>query len=125
MLFGIGFNQFRARSSFGTYSHATYAEILAGGGISGCVIFFYPVIQTGLALVKKIRKNSSYQIRMLLTLFLVEMFLGTATIFVYSFGHLIIWSILYMTVENASLIGEEDYNGGRKLCQKSKRLLSF
>lgn len=124
-LFGIGFDQFRVRSSFGTYSHSTYAEVLSGGGVFGCVVFFYPVIRTGLALVKKYIKSHSYQIGMLLALFLVEIFLGTGTIFMYSFGHLIIWSILYMTAENASLIDTADHNRGEKLCLKSKRFLSF
>lgn len=100
ILFGIGFNQFRVRSSFGTYSHSTYAEVLADGGIFGCVIFFYPIIQAGLALLKKLRKNPAYQIGMLMALLLVELLLATGTIYIYSFGHLLIWSILYMTVEN-------------------------
>jgi hypothetical protein len=93
--------------------------VLADGGIFGCIIYFYPVIQTGFALVRKNRKNMSYQVGMLLALFLVEIFLGTAIIFMYSFEHLIIWSFLYMTVEDSSLIDMKNHNRGEKVCQKS------
>ncbi len=117
-LFGIGFSQFRVHSVFRTYSHSTYAEVLAGGGIFGCIVFFYPVIQTGFALVKKLRKSLSYQSGMLLALFLVEMFLGTAVIFMYGFEQLMIWSILYMTVEKECLCKVADDSRGEKLCQK-------
>ena len=118
-LFGIGFNQFRVHSIFRTYAHSTYAEVLADGGVFGCIVYFYPVIQTGFALMKKIRRGLSYQVGMLLALFLVEMFLGTGTIFMYSFEHLIIWSFLYMTVEDSSLIDMKNHNRGEKVCQKS------
>ena len=117
-LFGIGYNQFRVQSSFNKYAHSTYAEVLADGGIFGCVIYFYPVVQTGVTLAKKLRKDQSYQVGMLLALFLVEIFLGTAIIFMYSLGHLIIWSILYMAVEGVFLVDTADQSKGEKLCQK-------
>lgn len=117
-LFGIGFDQFRVHSTFRTYAHSTYAEVLADGGVFGCVIYFYPVIQTGFALVRKIRKSLAYQVGMFLALFLVEIFLGTAIIYMYDFGNLVIWSILYMIAENATLIDRADHNRGNKLCQK-------
>ena len=74
----------------------------------GSIIYFYPVIQTGIALVKKIRKNPTYQTGMIFALFLVELFLGSAVIFVYSFEQLVIWSILYMAVEKEYLCETED-----------------
>lgn len=117
-LFGIGFNQFRVRSSFGSYSHSTYAEVPASGGIFGCIVFFYPIIKTGIVLMKKLGKNPSYQLGMLFALLLVELLLATGMIFVYSFGHLLIWSILYMTTENALLVGAENPDRGESLCQK-------
>lgn len=117
-LFGIGFDQFRVLSSFDTYSHSTYAEVLACGGILGCVVFFYPIIQTGIVLVKKLRNSPSYRMGMLLALFLVEIFLGTGMIFMYSFDHLLIWSILHMTAENPELVDRKAHKRGEKLCQK-------
>lgn len=41
-LFGIGYNQFRVYNAGGYYSHSTYAEILADGGIVGFILFFAP-----------------------------------------------------------------------------------
>ena len=123
--FGIGFNQFRVHSIFRTYAHSTYAELLADGGIFGCIIFFYPVIKTGLVLVKKLRKSPSYQMGMLLALFLVEIFLGTVVIYLYDFVSLLIWTILYMIIENVSLIDAKNHNRGEKVCRKSKLFLNF
>lgn len=115
-LFGVGFNQFRLLSSFKTYAHSTYAEVLADGGIFGCIVYFYPIIHAGIALVKEVRKSLSYQTGMLFALFVVEIFLGTAIIFMYGFEHLIIWSILYMKVEEYLYKVTEDEKG-EKLCQ--------
>lgn len=117
-LFGIGYKQYMVHSSYGAYAHSTYAEVLACSGIFGCILFFYPIMKTGLAIVKKLRRNPSYQKGMLLSLFLVEMFLATGVIFMYSLDDLIIWSILYMTTENTSLIDMENHNRGEKLCRK-------
>lgn len=41
-MFGIGYNQFRLYNEDGLYSHSTYAEILADGGVVGGGLFFLP-----------------------------------------------------------------------------------
>ena len=118
-LFGIGFDQFRVHSSFKTYAHSTYAELLADAGIFGCILYLYPIIKTGITLMKRIWKKPSYQLGMLLALFLVEVFLGAAIIYMYSLDQLVIWSILYMATERTLLIEKDDQQKGDKLCQKS------
>lgn len=99
MLFGIGFDQFRVLSSFHSYSHSTYAEVLACGGILGCLIYFTPIIWTGCLIYKKLKKEKNYQAGMLFALYAVEMFLGTVNIFMYTFMHMMMWSILYILTE--------------------------
>ena len=116
-LFGIGYNHFRVQSSFDTYAHSTYAEVLADGGIFGCILYFYPIVKTGITFIKKLKKSLSYQIGMLFALYVVEIFLGFANIFMYSFTHLVIWSILYMAAEKAYLCKEVYDNRGEKTCQ--------
>lgn len=116
-LFGVGFNQFRVLSSFKTYSHSTYAEVLADGGVFGCILYFYPIIKAGITLIKTLKISPSYQIGMLFALYAVEMFLGTGVIFMYGFEHLLIWSILYMTVEKEYLCKATDDRRGEKICQ--------
>jgi O-antigen ligase len=48
-IFGVGFQGFQQVSAFGTYSHTTYGEVLANGGIIGIsligVFFLLPAIQ--------------------------------------------------------------------------------
>lgn len=124
-LFGVGYNQYRVKSAFNTYAHSTYAEVLADGGFFGCLLYFYPIIKTGVILVKKLKTKLSYQQAMLLALYAVEMLLGVGVIFMYSFGHLLMWSILYMTAETEYLSEVTDDSRGEMLCLKSKRFLGF
>jgi O-antigen ligase len=124
-LFGIGFNQFRVLSSFKGYAHSTYAELLADAGIFGCILYFYPIIKTGILLIKQIRKKPSYQAGMLFALYIIEIILGAAVIYMYVLNQLLIWSILYMTAEKTSLIDTADQNEGEKICQKFTQSSDF
>lgn len=116
--FGIGFNQFRVLSSFKGYAHSTYAELLADAGIFGCVLYFYPIIKTGVLLIKQMWNKPSYQVGMLFALYVVEIILGAAVIYMYIPNQLVIWSILYMAAENTSLIDTVDHHKGEMICLK-------
>ena len=70
-MFGIGFNQFRLYNARGLYSHSTYAEILACGGIVGAVLFFIPHIWMIYWLMKILRKEKLYDERKVTLLMLV------------------------------------------------------
>ena len=102
-LFGVGYNQFRVVSGFGTYSHSTYAEILSSGGIMGAFIYFVPIIAACFSLLKKTFKRRSYIFGVLLALYCVEIFLGAVNIFMYDFEHILIWAILFMFADKRNL----------------------
>jgi hypothetical protein len=102
-IIGIGYNQFRVLSNWRTYAHSTYAEVLADGGILGSIIYFFPLVRVGSLLLKKFWNTKIYEIGALLTLFLVEIFLGTVNIFMYDFTHMLIWTILFLLSEKDTL----------------------
>lgn len=102
-LFGVGYNQFRVVSGFGTYSHSTYAEILSSGGIMGAFIYFVPIIAAGFSLLKKTFTHRSYIFGVLLALYCVEVFLGAVNIFIYDFEHILIWTMLFMLADKRNL----------------------
>ncbi|MBD8591099.1 O-antigen ligase family protein, partial [Peribacillus simplex] len=83
---GIGFNNYRAVSPFQTYSHSTYAEVLATTGILGTILYFIPflslLVKTWFLSKAKdliIAKNAKIMWLLLLTL----LFLGTGVIHFY------------------------------------------
>lgn len=114
-IFGIGYNQFRVISSWGTYAHSTYAEVLADSGIIGSVIYFAPFVSVGITLVKKMGKLKKYEIGVLFAIYCVEVFLGTVNIYMYDFTHMLMWTILFLLSERQYMIigevnkGVKDY----------------
>ena len=113
-LFGIGFNQFRVLSSFQTYSHSTYAEVLACGGIFGCLIYFTPIVWTGWLVCKQLRREKTYRAGILFALYAVEMFLGAVNIFLYTFMHMMMWTIIYILTENKDNVFLKYRLGGKR-----------
>ena len=99
-LFGVGYNQFRVLSHYGSYSHATYAELIADTGILGTFIFMYPIVFTGKKLVIGRFSSNRYYKSLLIALYAVEVFLGAMNIFFYEFNHLLMWTILFYEAEN-------------------------
>lgn len=112
-IFGIGFNNYRILSGYGTYSHSTYAEALSCTGIFGSFLYFYPY---GLLLMKykKLFFNTEVsnlllkQFRMMAGIFCVLLFLGIGIIHFYeitssiAFGMLIAFSNINKEYINAS-----------------------
>ncbi len=99
-LVGIGYNQFRVLSRYGSYSHATYSELIADSGLFGTLIFMYPIIVTGKKLIMRNHFCNSYYKSILLGLYVIEIFLGAMNIFFYEFSHLLMWTIIFILVDN-------------------------
>ena len=106
-ILGIGYNQFRVLSNFGSYSHATYSELIANSGIMGTIIFMYPILITGKKILVGRACDSRYIKAMLLALYVVEIFLGAMNIFFYEFSHLLMWTILFIESENQDYVRTE------------------
>lgn len=60
-LFGVGFKQYEVLSSFRTYSHSTYAEIIATTGIIGTVIYFFPYFLISINLIRILKDGTGTQ----------------------------------------------------------------
>jgi O-antigen ligase len=96
-LFGIGFNNFRLVSGYGTYSHSTYAEALASTGIIGSIIYFGSYLSMVIKIIKSAdSKYKTIQIkaRLMLGLFVVTLFLGAGVIHFYGISSFLIFAII-------------------------------
>lgn len=107
---GIGFNNYRVLSVYGTYSHSTYAEALSCTGIIGSLIYFAPYIIVFKSymdiLVKKNIEDSLYsKAKIMFGLFCVLVFLAASVIHFYemismiTFGMLFAFKKIYMSTE--------------------------
>lgn len=119
-LIGVGFNHFRFYSIFNTYSHSTYAELLATTGIIGTVIYLssYLIILINLGLVhfKYSEKNLSTKALEYLLFMIILLLLGTGVIHFYSFRDFIIIAIIisFYFVEKRKIIFKPN-NTGKKV----------
>ena len=99
-LFGIGLDQYRVLSPFQSYAHSTYAEALADWGLAGCLVYFIPVISSGIGLFKGLWNNNNQNIyRIVFALWIMEVFLGIGQIWFYSISHMISWTIIFYTMK--------------------------
>lgn len=101
---GIGLGNFRDVTMFGTYSHSTYAEILACTGLIGTILYFTPYISQIIKISYLMRDNDlniAIHAKVLAGLLIVLMFLGTGVINFYemypniAFGFVIAFCNLY------------------------------
>lgn len=87
ILFGIGFDHFRLLSSFGTYSHSTYAELISDTGLLGSLIYLTAYIVIAYNLIHLLLKSKGTIIFTrtvsYLILFLIFLILGTGVIHFY------------------------------------------
>lgn len=113
-LIGIGFHQFDIVSGYGKYSHMTYSELLACTGLVGTIIFMHPLMKKWVELFRSVKtsEDSKYSHRMSLVMFSVEMVLGIGNIFMYSMGHMLIFTFLFLISMESSIINdlEEENN---------------
>jgi O-antigen ligase len=96
--FGIGFDHFRLLSSYGVYSHSTYAEIISTTGIIGALIYFsaYFLIVYNLIkiYIKKKGNNISIISLQYLVLMLVMLALGFGVIHFYRINDSIMFAFM-------------------------------
>lgn len=111
VLFGIGFDQFRVVSDWLTYSHSTYAEILACTGIIGTTLYFVPYLIIINNLIKVSRKQKQKlmrdQSKLYLALMFVMIFLAAGAILFYDLVSNIMFALmisLYSIHNNASKV---------------------
>ena len=99
ILFGVGYCQFIFYTATKHISHSTYMEILSCTGSIGFIIFFIPIINLGLRIIKKMileKKEKTYNLLMLLAFFLIEIALGFGQEWIYYSIHMIM--ILYLSL---------------------------
>ena len=97
---GVGFDQFRFYSSFGIYSHSTYAEIAACLGVFGLSIFFIPVFWTYFKIAHSYFKNRDYTNSILFIMFTAELILSFGLIVVYEFYQMIALTLISFVWSN-------------------------
>ncbi|MEF3309008.1 O-antigen ligase family protein [Paenibacillus sp. GYB004] len=97
-LLGIGFNQFRVLSPWGTYSHSTYAEIISTTGIIGPILYFIPylIIMYNIFLVYRYNKQTliASQAILYLVLMILMLFLATGVILFYDITANIMFALM-------------------------------
>lgn len=96
---GIGFNNYRAMTIYGTYSHSTYAEALACTGLVGCIFYFYPYLlilrnYINLILKKEVDNLLLKQTRVMFAMFLMLLFLGIGVIHFYGMTSMIAFGMI-------------------------------
>jgi len=99
-IFGIGLGNFEIITVFQTYSHSTYAEILASTGILGALQYFLVYVLIGVKIIKKIKLKKIVSFSdvpfHLLILFILLLFLGFGVIHydnfltMYIFGYILL-----------------------------------
>lgn len=105
-LFGIGYDQFRVLSRYKLYSHSTYAEVMADGGIIGMLLFITPILIAGFRLFKLRKRTNTYTVWIFIALYCVEVFLGAVNIFMYDITHLLIWSLVFFYTQYGAFYNE-------------------
>lgn len=94
-LFGVGLDNYRAVAGFSTYSHSTYAEIIACTGIIGTTLYFIPYLNQAKKILRLIRIKDIYisvHAKLLGILFVILIFLGTGVIHFYDTNSYIAFS---------------------------------
>ena len=114
-LFGIGFKQFELLSSFGGYSHSTYAEVLSCTGIIGAGILFIPsfslffqVIRTAFSTIAV--SEVKYKYRMILTCVVAIAFIGIGDILIYGAPDMIMITIIIMYYKSPNNNEQEEFS---------------
>ena len=98
-LIGVGFNNYRSLSIYGTYSHSTLGEALACTGLIGSILYFSSYLMLTLryirmAIIKTADIIFLKQSRMLLGLMLVLLFLSFSVIHFYGMSSTIAFGLL-------------------------------
>ena len=112
-IIGIGFGQFQILSPDRLYSHSSYVEILSCTGIAGAVLFFVPLIKYFVSFVKNVRFSSDfdkYEYLVAFAMMIIELVIGFGEIYIYSFVHLILLTIVIMSLDIIPIRLENKYD---------------
>lgn len=98
-LFGVGYNNYRILSIFGTYSHSTYAEVLACTGLLGGVLYFIPYLSIAFKTIMIIKdKYLNIEIKAkaheIFGVFMALLFMGIAAIHFYEIYSIITFAMI-------------------------------
>jgi hypothetical protein len=128
-LAGIGLNNFRQVSGFGTYSHSTYAEAIACTGAIGSTIYFLPYVTMLFRYAKMTFSRNAApsllkQERVMLGLFGLLLFLGIGIIHFYELTSSIAFGMIFAFhfVNNRFFRGEEVGNEDFRGCEKISKI---
>ena len=109
-IFGVGFNNYSILSSFNTYSHSTYIEVLACTGIVGTILYFIPYATQIFKIVNISRLNNTYvanNAKLVGALFIILLFLGIGVIHFYEIESAIVFGII-ISFCNLKYINKEE-----------------
>lgn len=86
-IFGVGYWNFAKYSGRGTYSHSTYAEVIACTGLVGTVLWFGVYYMVLKKIIRALNRNKNSQINntlnFFISLFIVLLFYATGTVQLY------------------------------------------
>lgn len=97
IIFGVGFNNYRVVSGFNSYSHSTYIEVLACTGIIGSILYFIPYYTIFKKLIIKLKSSKTSEIKnikLMLALFIIFIFLGAGVIHFYEIESAIVFGLI-------------------------------
>jgi O-antigen ligase len=105
-IIGYGLENYRLVSSFGTYSHNNYIELLVSTGLVGFIIYYsLPVCILISSLIKKIKGNSEYNI--IIVFVSIILIIDLAMV---SYGHLITHFIIAASVSYYKILRLKENN---------------
>ena len=106
-LFGLGYHAYGISIGIvGTYSHSTYAEVLANSGILGCALLFGMYIYSIVKIIKLLHQirnipaldKARKLLKSALILWIVIVFMSTGVIYIYELICFIIWGVMFSLV---------------------------
>ena len=89
-ILGVGFDQYKLYTEYGSYSHSTYAEVLSCTGLIGGAILFSPVLKYTVNILKcAFQANNEYHnfFFMCFAGVLIQLFLGVGQIWTFGLSH--------------------------------------
>ncbi len=96
-IWGVGYNNFRYLSIYGTYSHSTYAEIFSCTGIVGGTLYlsvYIIMLVKSWCIILQNKKQRRYEAKVIIIMQIVLIFLGIGIINFYEFTSMIVYGII-------------------------------
>lgn len=98
-LFGVGFDNYKMLSVYGTYSHSTFAEVLACTGLLGAILYFAAYVVMAFKTIQiVVDEGIDHKIRMqartILGILLVMITLSTGVVYLYDIDSSIAFGVI-------------------------------